>query len=112
MRRADGMFCEFGNLTRDLSGSARNGHTTLKIVRYSRARLQPLYMNIRVAVRIVAVLAITAAITFLCFHLVPVNATTAGFTYLIAILLIATAWGLLEAMVAERRGLAPRPLRE
>ncbi|HUZ46832.1 MAG TPA: DUF4118 domain-containing protein, partial [Terriglobia bacterium] len=58
-------------------------------------------MNIRVAIRIVAVLAITAAITFLCFHLVPVNATTAGFTYLIAILLIATAWGLLEAMVAS-----------
>jgi two-component system, OmpR family, sensor histidine kinase KdpD len=95
------MFWDFGNLMRDLSGSARNGHPTLKIVRYSRARFQPLYMNIKVAIRIVAVLVITAAITYLCFRLTPVNATTAGFTYLIAILLIATAWGLLEAMVAS-----------
>lgn len=49
----------------------------------------------------VAVLAITAVITNFCFHLTPVNATAAGFAYLIAILLIATAWGLLEAMVAS-----------
>lgn len=58
-------------------------------------------MHIKAALRSVAVLAITAAITYFCFHLAPVNATTAGFTYLIAILLIATAWGLLESMVAS-----------
>jgi two-component system, OmpR family, sensor histidine kinase KdpD len=58
-------------------------------------------MNIRVATRSVAVLVITAVITYFCFHLTPVNATTAGFAYLIAILLVATAWGLLEAMVAS-----------
>ena len=58
-------------------------------------------MNIKNMVRLVVVLGTIGAITLLCFHLVPVNATTAGFTYLIAILLIATAWGLLEAMVAS-----------
>jgi two-component system, OmpR family, sensor histidine kinase KdpD len=58
-------------------------------------------MGIRVTIRFVAVLAIIAAITFLCFRLVSVNATTAGFIYLIAILIIATACGLLESMVAS-----------
>lgn len=58
-------------------------------------------MNIKSAVRLAAVLGAIGAITLLCFRLVPVNATTAGFAYLIAILLIATAWGLLEAMVAS-----------
>lgn len=58
-------------------------------------------MNIRVATRSVAVLAITAVITYFCFHLTPVNATTAGFAYLITVLLVATAWGLLEATVAS-----------
>jgi two-component system, OmpR family, sensor histidine kinase KdpD len=58
-------------------------------------------MNIKSTVRLAAVLGTIGAITLLCFHLVPVNATTAGFAYLIAILLIATAWGLLEAMVAS-----------
>lgn len=58
-------------------------------------------MNIKSMLRLAAVLGTIGTITFLCFRLVPVNATTAGFTYLIAILVIATAWGLLEAMVAS-----------
>lgn len=58
-------------------------------------------MKIKSMLRLSAVLGTIGAITFLCFRLVPVNATTAGFTYLIAILVIATAWGLLEAMVAS-----------
>ena len=58
-------------------------------------------MSIKSTVRLAASLGTIGAITLLCFHLVPVNATTAGFSYLIAILLIATAWGLLEAMVAS-----------
>jgi two-component system, OmpR family, sensor histidine kinase KdpD len=73
----------------------------MKIVRYSKVRLPQRYMNTSVAMRSVAVLAITAVITYFCFHLAPVNTTTAGFTYLIAILLIASTWGLLEAMVAS-----------
>jgi len=55
----------------------------------------------RVAVRIAVVLLTIGGITFLCSSVVPVNATTAGFTYLVAILLIATFWGLREAIIAS-----------
>ena len=58
-------------------------------------------MTFRVGVRLVAVLAALAAITFICSRLVAVNATTVGFAYLVAILVVATAWGLLEATVAS-----------
>lgn len=58
-------------------------------------------MSIKGKIRLAAILGIIAAITFLCLHLVPVNATTAGFTYLIAVLVIATTWGLREATVAS-----------
>ncbi len=51
--------------------------------------------------RSVAVLPITAVITYFCFHVTSVNATTAGFAYLITVLLVATAWGLVEATVAS-----------
>src|ERR1700682_5700533 len=53
------------------------------------------------AVRITAVIGIVAAITAICFRLVPVNAATVGFTYLVAILFIATKWGLTEALVGS-----------
>ena len=48
-----------------------------------------------------AALALIAAITLICFRLIPVNASTAGFAYLVAILVIATVWGLLEATLAS-----------
>lgn len=53
------------------------------------------------AVRVLTVLIIIAAITLLCFRFVPVNATTAALTYLVAILMIATKWGLTEAISAS-----------
>ena len=46
-------------------------------------------------------LAIIAAITVLCSRVLAVNATTAGFAYLLGVLAIATAWGLIEAVVAS-----------
>lgn len=46
-------------------------------------------------------LAIVAAITVLCSRILAVNATTAGFAYLLGVLAIATAWGLVEAIVAS-----------
>src|SRR5712692_8829526 len=55
----------------------------------------------RVALRIASVLAIVAAITFICFRLLPVNASTVGFAYLVAILFVAARWGLLEAIVGS-----------
>jgi two-component system sensor histidine kinase KdpD len=45
-------------------------------------------------------LAIVAAITAICSSVVSVNATTAGFAYLLGVLGIATAWGLIEAVIA------------
>lgn len=54
-----------------------------------------------VALRVLGALGVIAAITWLCFRLFPVNATTAGFAYLVAILVIASAWGLLESTVAS-----------
>jgi two-component system sensor histidine kinase KdpD len=52
-------------------------------------------------VRIAIVIGIIAAITAVCFRIVPVNATTAGFAYLVAILFIAARWGLTEALVGS-----------
>jgi len=51
--------------------------------------------------RILAALGLVAAITFVCFGLIHVNATTAGFFYLVAILGVATAWGLAESTIAS-----------
>jgi two-component system, OmpR family, sensor histidine kinase KdpD len=53
------------------------------------------------AVRIAIVVVIIAVITAVGFRLVPVNATTVGFAYLVAILFIAAHWGLTEALVGS-----------
>jgi len=66
----------------------------------TRPRFLPASVGI-LLLHLAAVLAIIAAITFLCGRLIPVNATTAGFAYLIAILGIATVWGFLEALSAS-----------
>ena len=55
----------------------------------------------RLAGRILVALGLIAAITFIFFRVLPVNATTTGFFYLVAILLIATAGGLVESTVAS-----------
>lgn len=62
-------------------------------------------MSAKGAFHLAAVLGIVASITFVCRHVVQVNSTTAGFTYLIAVLLIATTWGLREATVASVAGM-------
>jgi two-component system, OmpR family, sensor histidine kinase KdpD len=58
-------------------------------------RLKILFRNFALSLTIVAVT------TFLCFRVIPVNATTAGFAYLLDVLGIATAWGLIEAILAS-----------
>ena len=57
--------------------------------------------NIRLTLRVGASIAFIAAVTFALFRLIPVNPTTAGFLYLVAILLIATKGGLVESTVAS-----------
>src|ERR1700676_4712558 len=47
-----------------------------------------------ILVRYVAALAAAAVITFFCLHTRRFNATTIGFTYLLAILGVSTIWGL------------------
>jgi two-component system sensor histidine kinase KdpD len=60
-----------------------------------------LQQAIRLAARVLASLALVAAITFCFFRLIPVNATTTGFFYLVAVLMIATAWGFVESTIAS-----------
>jgi len=60
-----------------------------------------LIKNGQLALRVTAAIALIAAITFILSRLVPVNATTAGFLFLVAILFIATKGGLVEATVAS-----------
>lgn len=42
-----------------------------------------------------------AAITFVFFRLIRVNATTAGFAYLVAVLVIGASWGLTESIASS-----------
>ena len=50
--------------------------------------------------RVMAGLSFIAAITF-TLEKIPVNPTTAGFAYLITILLVAARWGLIESVTAS-----------
>ncbi|HEV2199213.1 MAG TPA: ATP-binding protein [Bryobacteraceae bacterium] len=51
--------------------------------------------------RIVAAVGLVAGITFVFFRMVPVNATTAGFAYLIGVLVIGATWGLAESVTGS-----------
>jgi two-component system, OmpR family, sensor histidine kinase KdpD len=54
--------------------------------------------------KVVGTLGIVAGVTGACLY-AGVNATTTGFAYVIAVLLIATAWGIAEAVVASVVGM-------
>jgi len=55
----------------------------------------------RLAGRTLAAIGLIAAITILLFRFLHVNATTAGFLYLVAILVIAAAGGIVESTIAS-----------
>jgi two-component system, OmpR family, sensor histidine kinase KdpD len=55
----------------------------------------------RRALRFLASLAGVALVTFAGYRLLPVNATTIGFAYLLLVLIIASVWGFFEASVAS-----------
>jgi two-component system, OmpR family, sensor histidine kinase KdpD len=55
----------------------------------------------RLSFRLAVVLAFVALITVTFVQLIHVNATTVGFVYLLGVLLVATAWGLLESTIAS-----------
>jgi two-component system, OmpR family, sensor histidine kinase KdpD len=58
-------------------------------------------MLLRAAVRVLAVIVAVAVVTEFYFQVVKANTTTVALTYLITILVIATAWGLIEATVGS-----------
>jgi two-component system sensor histidine kinase KdpD len=60
-------------------------------------RVRPVVFILRLAASFVVV----AAITAVCSRVIPVNATTAGFAYLLGILAIAATWGLVESVAAS-----------
>jgi two-component system sensor histidine kinase KdpD len=51
--------------------------------------------------RLFACVAGMAAITLMAHHVIGVNATTVGYTYLLVVLVIASAWGFVEAAAAS-----------
>jgi len=53
------------------------------------------------AIRVPAGIAGVAAVTFIGRVVLPVNATTVGFAYILLILVIASSWGFLEAALAS-----------
>lgn len=55
----------------------------------------------KLAVRLLSSAAGVAVVTFCAYRLVPVNATTVGFAYLLLILIIASTWGFFEAALAS-----------
>src|SRR5579872_1304191 len=67
----------------------------------SRKSRLPLRRNLQLILRVWAALAFIAATTFFLVRVVPVNDTTAGFLYLVAILVIATRVGLIESTIAS-----------
>jgi len=67
----------------------------------SRVSLFSYKKNSRLILRISAALAFISGTTFVLYRLVPVNATTAGFLFLVSILIVATKGGLVESTVAS-----------
>ena len=53
------------------------------------------------ALRLLVSLAGVALITFVGYRLLPINATTQGFAYLLLVLIIASVWGFFEAALAS-----------
>lgn len=51
--------------------------------------------------RAFACLTAVALVTFVAYRIIPVNATTVGFVYLLLILVIASTWGFLEAALSS-----------
>jgi len=52
-------------------------------------------------IRLLASIAGVCAITFLAYRVIPVNAATAGFAYVLFVLIVASTWGFLEAAVSS-----------
>src|SRR5437868_4224723 len=58
----------------------------------------------RLALRLVSSLAGVAIVTFAARSLIPNNPATVGFAYLLLVLIIASTWGFIEALLASIGG--------
>ena len=56
---------------------------------------------VRLALRLLGSLTGVAIVTYTAHRLIPVNATTVGFAYLVLVLLIASTWGFVESALAS-----------
>jgi len=56
---------------------------------------------VRRALRLLASVAGVSAITLTAYKVIPVNATTVGFVYLLYVLILASTWGFLESTIAS-----------
>lgn len=65
------------------------------------SQLHPIMPRRILLVRLALTLCGVALITYICGSLLLVNASTAGFAYLILVLTVATVWGLAEALAAS-----------
>jgi two-component system sensor histidine kinase KdpD len=52
-------------------------------------------------IRILACLALVGTITWIAFYVLNVNALIAGFAYVLAVLVVAALWGLMESFVTS-----------
>ena len=66
----------------------------------------------RCPVRVLVALSGVVLVTYVGYRLVPVNATTIGFAYLLLILIVASTWGFLEAALASVPRLRPERLKQ
>ena len=70
------------------------------MIAYNNNRRRSIALTSR-ALRLLSSFAGVALVTWVGFVLVPVNATTVGFAYLLLVLVIATIWGFFEASLAS-----------
>jgi two-component system sensor histidine kinase KdpD len=70
-------------------------------MRTVKIEMPPAKTTLRIALRAAAALIGVGAITVVFNRVIPVNATTVGFIYLVVILVVATAWGFIESTVAS-----------
>jgi two-component system sensor histidine kinase KdpD len=64
-------------------------------------KMPPAKTALRISWRVAVALIAVGLITVVFNRVIPVNATTVGFIYLVVILVVATAWGFIEALIAS-----------
>ena len=78
------------------------GSMALSLFHRGRKQLQTSCVYPRTLIlRLIASAALIGIETFACSAWIPLNPTTVGFLYLVSVLLIATSWGLAEALTAS-----------